>query len=107
MTRAAPFKQSDVTRAIKGAQAAGFQTGRVDIGTDGRISIYKLRGPAEELAGNAWDGNLELMRRRIRDLPEFVTWNTDRHGKRRARFRKENSDGSCAVHARCRPSATR
>lgn len=42
------FLQGDVTRAIKGARAAGLDPGRVEIGPDGRIVIL-LRGtePAE------------------------------------------------------------
>ena len=33
------FKQSDVTRAVKGAVAAGVQVGRVEITKDGSIVV--------------------------------------------------------------------
>ena len=33
------FRQSDVTRAVKGAQAAGMDIARVEIASDGRIVV--------------------------------------------------------------------
>jgi hypothetical protein len=33
------FKQSDVTKAIKGAHLAGLSVARVEIGVDGRIVV--------------------------------------------------------------------
>ncbi len=40
MTSPAPFKQVDVTRALKGAVAAGVEVGRVEIEPDGKIVVW-------------------------------------------------------------------
>ena len=40
------FKQADVTRAIKGARAAGMEPTRVEIYQDGRIVIFGDEGGA-------------------------------------------------------------
>jgi hypothetical protein len=40
MTRRAAFNQADVTRAVKGCQAAGIAVGTVTITTTGEIVIY-------------------------------------------------------------------
>lgn len=54
--RPAPFRQADISRALKGAKAAGFAVGRVEISTDGRIVILPLAATAiEDEPGNAWD----------------------------------------------------
>jgi hypothetical protein len=37
--RPAQFKQADVTRAVKGAVAAGLSVGRVEIDRDGKIIV--------------------------------------------------------------------
>ncbi|RWC90052.1 MAG: hypothetical protein EOS32_28810 [Mesorhizobium sp.] len=37
--RAAPFRQVDVTRAIKAAASAGMKVGRVEIDATGRIVV--------------------------------------------------------------------
>ncbi len=39
VNRAANIKQADVTRLIKGAQAAGFSVGRIEV-EGGKIVIY-------------------------------------------------------------------
>lgn len=39
MTASAPFKQRDVTRACKGAVAAGLEVGRVEIEPSGKIVV--------------------------------------------------------------------
>lgn len=36
---AAPFRQADLTRALKAAQACGLTIGRVEIDAEGRITI--------------------------------------------------------------------
>lgn len=36
------FKQSDVTRAIRAAQAAGIPIGQVEIGPDGTIRLVPI-----------------------------------------------------------------
>jgi hypothetical protein len=50
------FRQCDVTRAIRGAQAAGVEIARVEIGKDGKIVILPMQSaPALEAARNEWD----------------------------------------------------
>ena len=54
--RAASFRQADITRAVKGALAAGLSVGRVEVGGDGRIVI--VAAPEIDLQtrnGNPWD----------------------------------------------------
>lgn len=51
------FTQSDVTRAVKGAKAAGLPVARVQIGKDGSITIETGKPPEpDETARNEWDG---------------------------------------------------
>jgi hypothetical protein len=38
------FRQSDVTRALKAARAAGFEQVRVEVDTDGKIAIVAGNG---------------------------------------------------------------
>jgi len=52
--RPAPFKQVDVTRAVKGAVAAGLSVGRVEIGRDGTIIVIAL-GALSATTGNPCD----------------------------------------------------
>jgi hypothetical protein len=45
MTRArTPFRQVDISRAVKGATAAGLVVGRVEIDQDGKIVIVSGEG---------------------------------------------------------------
>lgn len=37
--RRAGFRQLDITRALKGAEKAGFNVGRAEIGPDGKIVL--------------------------------------------------------------------
>jgi hypothetical protein len=54
MTAVARFKQSDVTRAAKGAKAAGIRIGRIEIDMRGTIVIEPATGgPARK--GGSWD----------------------------------------------------
>jgi hypothetical protein len=50
---ASTFRQRDVTRAIKAAVAAGLDIARVEIDTEGRISIIAGK------AGKSGDGDLD------------------------------------------------
>lgn len=47
---AAPFKQSDVTRAVKGAASAGLRVERVEISPDGRIVVIAAEAAGAEPA---------------------------------------------------------
>jgi hypothetical protein len=48
MARAArTFKQGDITRAVKGAFAAGAQSVRVEVGPDGRIIVIAGKSGTE------------------------------------------------------------
>lgn len=40
MTARARFSQADITRAIKGAQAAGIEVGTVRVSPTGEIMVY-------------------------------------------------------------------
>ena len=54
MTAAARFKQADVTRAAKGAKAAGIRIGRIEIDARGSIVIEAATsGQAQK--GRSWD----------------------------------------------------
>lgn len=54
MATASAFKQADVTRAVKGVQAAGMRIGRVEIDRAGNIVILSERS-APALKANEWD----------------------------------------------------
>jgi hypothetical protein len=41
--RPAPFRQSDVCRAVKGAKAAGVEVKRVEVDPSGKIIIVSTR----------------------------------------------------------------
>ena len=61
---AATFRQTDLTRAVKGAVAAGVKLARFEIGKDGRIILIAENGgrqpinPASE-GVNEWDAVLK------------------------------------------------
>lgn len=48
------FKQADLTRAIKGVEAAGARWGRIEIANDGKIVILPPDS-APEQDHNPWD----------------------------------------------------
>lgn len=54
MSRAARFRQADLTRAVKGARASGLSVQRVEIDPNGKIVILFGVGPAAT-GGNEWD----------------------------------------------------
>lgn len=49
----APFKQADVTRAAKGALAAGLPVERLEICSDGKIIVFVQHGTSTPI--NDWD----------------------------------------------------
>jgi len=57
MTAPSRFKQDDVTRAVKGATAAGMRVGRVEIDPNGRIVVLS-ESVAPPTARNDWDDEL-------------------------------------------------
>jgi hypothetical protein len=48
--RAVAFRQADVSRAVKGAAAAGLAIARVEVNADGKIVIVTASAP-EKTAG--------------------------------------------------------
>lgn len=52
--RRASFKQSDVTRAIKGVANAGMHVGRIEITSNGKIVILS-QATAQNQMDNPWD----------------------------------------------------
>lgn len=63
MRRRAVFSQSDVSKAIRGAQKGGVEIARVEIGPDGKITIVPAK-PVEN-APAATEDDLD------RELAEF------------------------------------
>ena len=58
MTRAA-FRQSDLSRAIKGATSAGMKVNRCEILPDGRIVLSESAQEAQDDAYAAWEKKRE------------------------------------------------
>lgn len=52
--RRTSFKQSDVTRAVKGVEKAGMRVGRVEITPNGKI-VIQSQGDADTRTRNEWD----------------------------------------------------
>lgn len=53
--RPAPYTQADVTRAVKGAVAAGVVVGRIEFDLkSGRIAVYS-EGQSKQDDPNPWD----------------------------------------------------
>jgi integrase len=82
----ARFRQVDVTRALKGAEAAGFRIGRIEIDRDGKIVILSDSAPASRMP--SMNGTRCFMGK-PKMFPDNVTAYRDRHGKLRLRFRKK------------------
>ncbi|TYC83757.1 hypothetical protein [Novosphingobium sp. BW1] len=57
MTQPSRFKQSDITRAIKAAEAAGMHVGRIEIDPNGRIILHAVSAPGTVMfqRENSWD----------------------------------------------------
>ncbi len=69
MRGACTFKQQDVTRALRGAKAAGMDVTQIEIGKDGKIIL--VAGKADERAANIPRDELD------QELEEFEA----RHGE--------------------------
>ena len=56
--RPATFRQTDLTRALKGARAAGVEIAQVEIDKDGRIIVVAAKSNEQSSNGgerNEWD----------------------------------------------------
>lgn len=51
----ARFRQADVTRALKGAMAAGWDVRAAEIGADGQIRLERADKSAENSSQNSYD----------------------------------------------------
>lgn len=67
------FRQTDMTRAIKAAQAAGMEIGHVEVTPDGNIRIFALGGNDPELAA-ALDQWHKEYREKQRDKADLQKW---------------------------------
>ena len=56
-TRRVAFRQADVSRALKGASAAGLAIGRVEIDLNGKIVLVAATETALQPSGNHAGGN--------------------------------------------------
>jgi hypothetical protein len=57
--RTATFRQTDLTRALRGARAAGVEIDRIEIDKDGRIIVIAAKSTEENTGAgeehNEWD----------------------------------------------------
>ena len=49
------FTQADITRAFKGATAAGVVVQRVEIDPDGKVIVFPENGSGAPAGANDWD----------------------------------------------------
>ena len=80
------FKQSDVTKACKGAVQAGLDVQRVEIDRAGKIVVF-----AGKSADPQTDQPVERMGRHQMKMPKYTQAFVDRHGNARFYFRKAGS----------------
>lgn len=59
------FRQRDISRAFRAANAAGIAA-RVDIAPDGTIRIFQLTDPQDPPKTNEWDDVLDKSQTEIR-----------------------------------------
>ncbi|WP_394887564.1 hypothetical protein ACG873_21880 [Mesorhizobium sp. AaZ16] len=61
MNRPAPFRQADLSRALKAWRSAGLELGRVEIEPSGKIVMTPRRGESDPVNGypNEWDDTLQ------------------------------------------------
>lgn len=53
--RRSAFRQSDLTKALKAAKAAGSEVARIEIAPDGRMVVVLTKdGSAQEKPANPW-----------------------------------------------------
>jgi hypothetical protein len=57
-SRASRFSQTDLTRALRGAEKAGMMIQRVEIETTGKIVIFGGTPAAGQRSANPWDEEL-------------------------------------------------
>lgn len=57
-TRGSRFRQSDVTRALRGAEKAGVRVERIEVEVSGRIVIFSGAPGACRHPVNLWDEEL-------------------------------------------------
>lgn len=58
MSAPARFRQEDVTRALRGAEKAGFVVGAIEIDPNGRIVIVSQGSVPPRAPANPWDTEL-------------------------------------------------
>ncbi|PSJ36231.1 hypothetical protein C7I55_27300 [Sphingomonas deserti] len=56
--RALRFRQSDLTRAVRGAEKAGLRIERIEIETSGKIVIFSGSVTGKRGPPNPWDEEL-------------------------------------------------
>lgn len=58
MSAAVRFKQADITRAVKGAKAAGLRVTRFEIDPLGKIVVFSDPVQPQRSGGSLWDQDL-------------------------------------------------
>lgn len=55
MGHVARFTQTDLKRAVKGAEDGGLRIGRIEIDPNGKIVIYPMGTAPKPATDNSWD----------------------------------------------------